>query len=481
MDDESVEDLAANFTFADSLEELYVVLTKNIGARGLDAANEIIKGCRRVSSLRWAVRDAPPTAKLPWYGLAQMAESWACKNSQTSKLVHLVMDGGTITQAEVNDMCTAFRSFSALKTVKLRSVGLSDEGAKLLSEALLVSKPPLENLDLSRNAIKSTGAVAIARISNVDNISKNLSVLALDRNRIDMGGARTVLEAFGSKGDPKLDIKLDGNPFHYGKLAFNLACRKGQAESERNELVKDVEQMQLEMLDVSSENANSRTYDARTLQEEVCKLREEKKALLAALSIVGVAGGIENQSRLMNRITNLEKRVFGPPGEHSGVLRESFQRSRTSISSQVSSPIGGRATVRSTSLQHPEEHASPTNSLAGRVASSATLGRSPTPGSPKKSMRDNMRDLVSPLALNTHNSGAVGPWASSPNSKKSVNGGTISLGNIYGFASPLKNRDSDDASVKTNQSRMTTRSDFIITEKDERSQRDLYFTPSAYH
>ena len=482
MDDSSVKELASNFTFGDSLEELYVVLTKNIGARGLDAANEILKRCRKVSSLRWAVRDAPPTAKLPWYGLAQMAECLSSKGTQSSTLVHLVMDGGTITQSELNYMYSAFQYFSALKTVKLRSVGLLDEGAMRLSEALLASKPPLENLDLSRNDIRTTGAVSIARLSKIDNIAKHLSVLALDRNRIDMGGARTVLEAFGSSGDPKLDVRLDGNPFHYGKLALNLACRKGQAENERNEMQKEVDRIQLNMLDAAS-------YDTtRVLQEEVTKLRDEKKALVAAFSIIGASGGMENQSSLKHRIACLEKRVFGLSTDHSGARSDSFERRRSSTSLQDSNLLGGRAAVHLASLLDSEEQASPTASLSGRsTVSSSTLKKmSPTstplmPVSPRRTMRDNMRDLVSPLALNTRNSVAVGPWVSSPNSKKGISSGTTTWGHQNSFGSPPRFRDCDDASVKTSQSRMTTRSDPITTENRHQNERDLHFTPSAYH
>lgn len=479
MDDESLEELASNFTFADSLEELYVVLTKNVSPRGLDAANSILKACTKVSSLRWAVRDAPPTAKLPWCGLAKMAENSAATIAG-SKLMHLVMDGGTITNVELNDICTAFRYFSHLKTVKLRSIGIQDEGAKRLSESLLVSKPPLENLDLSRNDIRTSGAAAIAKISLVENITKSLSLLALDRNRIEAGGARTVLEAFGSRGDPKLEIKLDGNPFHYGKLAFNLACRKGQAENERNELRRDVERMRSDMLDTSvSNNANADPQEVRMLQDEVLKLREEKKSLMAAFSIFATPEGVESQSQLMARVTSLEKTVFGSSSHSLRETGDNNDRRRSSISSQSSNHASARAAARAASAQDADLQTSPSTSISGRstVSGSALTVRrmsststSLPVASPRRgrTMRESMRDLVSPMAQNTRNSMQHGSWPTSPSSKKSV-----TIAQQYRYSSPPRCRDLDDgSSVKSgSQSR---------TAAAHPNQREFHFTPAAY-
>ena len=523
MDDASLEALAANLTFADSLEELYVVLTNQVGPKGLEAANQILSSCSKVSSLRWAVRDAPPDAMLPWQGLAQMAENCSQRSVGCSKLKHLVMDGGTLSDSERRDLCNAFKHFTHLKSVKLRSIGLKDEGAKRLAESLLTAKPPLDALDLSRNDIKTNGAAAIARISGVDCIVKNLSVLAMDRNRIDAGGARTILEAFGSKANPKLDIRLDGNPFHYGKVAFNLACRKAQAEAARKELLSDVERMQSEMLDTSTGNRGSNSSEMRMLRDEVNKLKEEKKVLMSAISIMGVPNHAENQARLIERVGNLEKKTFGSIQDSRGESREKYrgesrgerrgesrgdsrgdsrsvcQRRRSSISSESS--VSNRTALR-VSMSLPENDilstasGSPQQSIGGRSAISSSTPRhslSPitsaslvAPPSPKRTMRDNMRDLNSPLSHHTSgNSLARGfseRWGTSSPCKSEASISS-STNRQHRYASPSKSRDVEDFYSAAKPSTQSRRAAIDLTMNDRESNEsrgDLQYVPVVY-
>jgi len=517
MDDASLKELAANLTFADSLEELYVVLTNQVGPQGLEAANQILASCSKVSSLRWAVRDAPPDAMLPWQGLALMAENCSQQSVGCSKLKHLVMDGGTLTDSERCDLCNAFKHFTHLKSVKLRSIGLKDEGAKRLAESLLTAKPPLDALDLSRNDIKTNGAAAIARISGVDCIVKNLSVLAMDRNRIDAGGARTILEAFGSKANPKLDIRLDGNPFHYGKVAFNLACRKAQAEAARKELLSDVERMQSEMLDTSTGNRGSNSSEMRKLRDEVNKLKEEKKVLMSAISIMGIPNHAENQARLIERVGNLEKKTFGSiqdsrsesRGERRGESRSdsrsdsrsACQRRRSSISSEAS--VGNRTTALRVSMSLPENDilstasGSPQQSIGGRSAISTSTPRhslSPitslvAPASPKRTMRDNMRDLAVPLSHHASgNSLARGfseRWGTSSPCKSEASIGGSSTNHRY--ISPSKSRDLDDFYYAAKPNTQSRRAAIDLTPTNNRDNRelnasrgDLQYVPVVY-
>jgi hypothetical protein len=122
------------------------VLTNGIRRAGQAAANQVLRKCRRLSSLRWAEKDAPATTLLPWNGLMDLARNYT--NACTS-LVHLVMDGGTIRKEELGEdgLCGAIRCFPKLITLKLRGIGLGDDGAELLANSLAQARPPLETLD----------------------------------------------------------------------------------------------------------------------------------------------------------------------------------------------------------------------------------------------------------------------------------------------------------------------------------------------
>jgi Ran GTPase-activating protein (RanGAP) involved in mRNA processing and transport len=292
MDDDSLCAMAQYFTYGDTLEELYVVLTKNIGPRGLLAANAILKCCRLVGSLRWAVKDAPPDAFMPWRGLAEMAREMT-KTRGCSYLLHLVMDGGTISDEECGPMGLggALEHFSQLKSIKLRSIGLNDSGALHVSAALLIAQPALDIIDFSRNVIQSSGATALAKLSDVEAIAKNLTSFSLERNNIDGEGARIVLEAFGMHASSKLDVKLDGNTFNFSKVAFNLAWRKGQVESDRDQLYNDLQGSNNPRMSDDSRN------DILILQEEVHRLQEEKAVLMRAFAMIGNANQVDLTSR----------------------------------------------------------------------------------------------------------------------------------------------------------------------------------------
>jgi Ran GTPase-activating protein (RanGAP) involved in mRNA processing and transport len=494
MDDDSLVELQANFTFADSLEELYVVLTNNLGPRGLNAANGILKSCRKMSSLRWAVKDAPPDAKLPWFGLAEMAQELS--NSRGgANLRHLVMDGGTITEEEEGNkgLAGALKHFSQLKTIKLRSVGLKDSGAKRMTGSLLHAKPPLESLDLSRNHIQAPGATALSKLSGVDNIVKNLALFALDRNLIEAGGARTILEAFGSRASHKLDIKLDGNPFHYGKVAFNLACRKGQAETERDELVNDVEKMRSDLKDThamlgdNTTGKSSMLYDIKMLQEEINKLREEKAALVQAFSVIGILNQVEDQTRLFDRVSHLERTVFGSANDEPTQSKRPNMTRRTSIDTVSSAPPASRVLGRASSQQ--EVHSNmicDSPAARSQTAVNGAIFRKISPSSaasgPGTSTRQSMRDLGSPLGHHNSNNvlvrGISERWGASPvtKSKPPAQSQSQGLSNLY-TTGGKKGRGEPDESSKTNNSRSSFGSDLV----QQHSSRDLEYNPAAWN
>lgn len=377
MDDESIQELQKNFTFADSLEELYVVLTNHVGKRGLKAANNILKCCRKISSLRWAVKDAPPDAVLPWFGLAEMAQEMSSSRTGAT-LKHLVMDGGTISTEEsgIQGLARALQHFTQMATLKLRSVGLNDSCMPGLVAALREAKSPLEQIDLSRNQIGSVGATTFSKLSGLPSISKNLAVLTLDRNGIESAGAASLLEAFGSSGCHRLDLKLDGNPFVYSKIAYNLACRKGNLERDRDELRRKLENQSIQLSCQSEMVGGKCTDDVRAYQEEVAKLREEKAALIRAFSVIGSLNQVNEHMMIMDRVNRLEASVFG----HSTTNDEPYQRTNSGNSDDTSqrSEYGVRSRNSLNQLAHHFDSPLTTtcDSPAGRFAvdSVATRG-----------------------------------------------------------------------------------------------------------
>jgi Ran GTPase-activating protein (RanGAP) involved in mRNA processing and transport len=369
LDDDSLISLSNNFTFGESLEELYVVLTKNIGLKGLEAANNILEECKKVSSLRWVVKDAPPDALMPWAGLAIMAREMNL--TKTGALHHLVMDGGTIDEDELSFLRGALRNLPLLRTAKLRSIGLNDTNICEVVKALETSKPPLETLDLSRNLLQSAGAAAVAELASVEKITNSLQLLGLDLNQIDASGARTLLETFGSKASHKMELKMDGNPFSYSKVAFNVARRKGQAELEREKLMEEVDRLRTDLIKKST---GTKQNDTLSLQEQVEQLQEEKALLMKAFAVMGTADGVEQQTTLMDRVALLEKRVFGSTQD------DGSRRGRVSPQSSGSSltmPSTSRGVSRSSSLEElppqplPESEVSSPTKLSTKLSLSS--------------------------------------------------------------------------------------------------------------
>ena len=407
MDDDCLVELQNNFGFGETLEELYVVLTNRISEKGLGAANSILRSCKRLSSLRWAERDAPPEALMPWQGLADMSSN----DRIPSTLLHLVMDGGDLLENAPSQtrLCCAIQNFAKLRTLKLRGIGINDDHVRRLVEALLLSRPPLEVFDLSKNHIKTTGALEISRLSAVEPLRRNLVLLALDRNKIDAGGARNILESFGGMGSsPRLDVRLEANQFHYSKLAFILARRKARAETERDEL--QIELMQAQTMLESSHGAVAKP-ETNKLHDEINKLREEKASLLKVLAIVSGSNHREDVTKTLDRISGLEHAVYGGTTGSEHTRRDSvssqakqlpkiLSKASSDVSQTDSSQRSNTTTTRHKSRAH-------TNNI--------TLVHSPT----RKS-----HELQSPGGLASVSNmlirGISERWGSPPQKKKSA-------------------------------------------------------------
>lgn len=407
MDDACLVEFQNNFCFGETLEELYVVLTNRMGERGLGAANSILGSCKMLSSLRWAEKEAPPEALMPWQGLADMA----LNDRIPSTLLHLVMDGGDILDSGANQtrLYSAIQKFPKLRTLKLRAIGLSDEHVRRIVDALTFSRPPLEILDFSKNHIKSAGALDLSRLSAIEPLQKTVSLVALERNRIDITGARNLLEAFGSpNNNPRLEIKLEGNVFQYSKLAFVLARRKAQTEMEREEL-----QIELMQAQNSADSSHGSLPEARILRDEVVKLRDEKASLLRVLAIVSGSNEREDVAKTLDRITELEQAVYGITG--SGHQR------RDSQSSQAKS-VSKLLAKAEAPTQSDSGRSNPGGRNKGRVYGGMTHVHSPT-SRKKSSMKSNLSPGLASVS-NILIRGISERWCSPPQKKT---GGTTTI------------------------------------------------------
>lgn len=357
MDDGSIKELACQLSCAETLEDIYAVLETPAGEISVTDTSSLLGSCKRLTSLRWAHETANSESKLPWFGLQQMVRSQLEVEGVVS-LRHLVMDGSVITASELgNDgLYGALREMSQLKTLKLREVALKDEGVKSVVDALELSQPPLEWLDLSGNQIKGDGAKTIAKLVNVDSIISNIKMLVLEGNEIDTEGGIDIIASFAPKVLVDFDTLLDGNPMDFSKLIMSMAWTKAQAEKERDELRRDQQEADLQFNELqrnletlASENS-SMSADLQLLQAAYEKQKKENDILVEAFSILGLQTQIGEQKRLLDRVSKVED-VMGlnTPTERS-LPDQDHQNQKLSSSSPRRDVRGGYDSPTSATL-----------------------------------------------------------------------------------------------------------------------------------
>jgi len=261
MDDDSVFELSVNLQCEASLEDIYVVLNNAISDEAMDSVCDVLSRCQSIASIRWANRDLENHVRLPWLGLREMIRSQG-----TPLLRHLVMDGSNITVKELGDsgLCGAIRQLKQLRTLKLRDIGLRDNGVRSVLSALRVAMPPLQWLDLCGNMIETEGANELAHMLSETNVLSTLEVLAMERNKIGTQGGSSLLRVLSSRVNDEFDLRMNDNPMNYGKIALTLARVTHSAKSN---------------MDNSAE--------LQQLREECEVLRREKDTLKSAFGILG--------------------------------------------------------------------------------------------------------------------------------------------------------------------------------------------------
>lgn len=317
MEDGVVEELHSFFTFADSIEDLSVVLLKPLGPNGVEAGNSIIRKCKNLKHFRWVYKHGTKTAALPWFGLRSLVQEAVDEKRQS--LFSLHMEGARLSERDLGDrgLCGVLEGLTDLKQLKLRNIGLIDNAVKRVTSALIKAKPPLIWLDMSYNSIQCAGVATLAELAKSSTIMHSLKRLSLDHNKIDSEGFSKLLEVFGPSGDPELEVRFEGNVFDTGRIAFSFAqsMRKAEAErdalsNERDQAVKELLKAQKHLREITAAQTTILT-DFRVVSQDKKQLQEERDSLLKAFAIMGSAKHIEENRRLLDRLGQLEDTVFG--------------------------------------------------------------------------------------------------------------------------------------------------------------------------
>lgn len=313
MDEASFVELARQVILNDTLEDLYVVLVKPANQTAITAISEGLSRCGCMASLRWANKVVSPDTKLPWSGIKLM--------STASSVRHLVMDGSTITVSELgNDgLCGALRQLSQLKTLKLRDIGLRDNGVRSVMLALKTSQPPLQWLDLSGNMIEDEGARAISQVCKIERIVSSLEVVVLDRNQIDTDGGRCLISALGARVTENFELRMSENPMNHSKIAMEMAIGKSKLERKFSMSEEGAQSCYEHSVRSLESEKTILSWDIHLLHEECQRLRNEKEALVKAFSILGLSNQVCEQKQLLDRLSYLEHAVQDRPGTQKGI------------------------------------------------------------------------------------------------------------------------------------------------------------------
>ena len=292
MDARSMREFTAHVP-ASTLEDLYLVLVRppGDGESAMEACDFVAK-CTNVLSLRWA--HLQPAGCLPWAGL------WTL-STQSMRLRHLILDGSMISVGELGNegLCGALRQLLQLRTLKLRDVGLRDNGVKGVVAALKSARPPLELLELNGNQIED--ASCIAELAQVEKIMSVLDVVSLERNPISSESARVLMEAFGPI--EEVDLRLDSDLIDFKQIALDI-LRKDSNGSDPQQKAHYESTIQI----LRTENA-AMGEEILRLQTECRNLKSDRGTLLEAFSIVGVSRQVEEHRRLVDRLTHVEERL----------------------------------------------------------------------------------------------------------------------------------------------------------------------------
>jgi hypothetical protein len=411
--------LALKTTFVwDRLDDLHMVLNKGPSdAESVDAACSILRQCTKLSSLRWIQRSAIGGA-LPCQGLKEMARNMLKVNTRGGSLRHLVLGGSYFPTSpnarkedilqlrEWKDLCAALLDMPRLRSLKLRSLGLTE--VERLVTILHTSRPPLEVLDLSYNMLSDVKA--LLDFVKIPKLNKELRSIVLSHNLIDTKQGRDLFATFG---EYPVDLALDNNKVDFGGLIRNYHQDLRALERDRDELRFQAEQhlvhgqaeMGAELSSVKAENK---------------RLREERDTLVKAFNLMGTVKHVEENKKLLDRVQRLEDMVvlgavFKPASERNSDRRNLERRgSRRVLVGELPLQMERLRSVSQRSLASSAGANRSNRSHSNRSHSTAEMTDDMVPESPtvRSSSRTSSPAPAGALAStrsSNHSSGSAGP------------------------------------------------------------------------
>jgi hypothetical protein len=322
--------LALQTTFAwDRLDDLHMVLNKGPSDKeSVEAACSILSQCTKLSSLRWIQRSAIGGA-LPCHGLKEMARNMLKVNTRGGSLRHLVLGGSYFPTSpnarkedilqlrEWKDLCAALLDMPRLRSLKLRSLGLTE--VDRLVTILHTSRPPLEILDLSYNMLSDVKA--LLDFVKIPKLNKELRSIVLSHNLIDTKQGRDLFATFG---EYPVDLALDNNKVDFGGLIRSYHQDLRGLERDRDDL-----RFQAEQHLVHGQAGTG--AELSLVKAENKRLREEHDTLIRAFHLMGTVKHVEENKKLFDRVQRLEDMVvlgavFKPASERSNDRRNLERR-----------------------------------------------------------------------------------------------------------------------------------------------------------
>jgi len=203
-----------------------------------------------------------------------------------------------------------------LQRLKLSHCGLDSNRIKRIVLALRTARPPLSSIDFSHNQIDCEGAASIAQLSCLRAITKNLTLINLEHNRLAKQGALEIIETFSSK-TTDFEIKLEGNQIDSSAIYLSLARSKHESETELDDLRKECARLRNAKTDAQCNlrellSAQSTMIsDMHELKEKAKKLEEDRNSLIKAFSVMGMVQHVEERDNMLNRLVKLEEAVHG--------------------------------------------------------------------------------------------------------------------------------------------------------------------------
>lgn len=335
MNDESYENLERNLEkkmYTGKLAKLCISNKLPVGAKAVEAGNNIIYRCTTLRSLRWLNKSKLPGNLLPCRGIYDLSEKM---DRHTQTLKHVELEGGELSDedfGETHGLCGAIKRLNRLSHLKLTKVGLTPMRTKMLVSALQAGKNPLRNLDLGENFIGDQGSVALSKISENRQLMTHLKYVNISANGITNDGGVSIFSTIGGKGIVNINFQCDDNDLSMSQVALRIAASKQSSKEDNG----DAEAGQEKIEGLLTSQA-SMIADLQLLQKEVQKVTDERDTLIKAFSVLGASQQVDERNSILERLKRLEETLHGQS--------QSLKQTSKHIRRRPGDHIGGTVTV----------------------------------------------------------------------------------------------------------------------------------------